>query len=102
MKNKITWLLWALLICCVLVNEMSYNYASLTKDMGHDTSIHSLAGCTGPISILCGTAKYVTAQEALIDQIAMYIGLVLIIAITIRARRKSKAPILFPPKNQKL
>ncbi len=99
MKNKITWLLWIILISCVLVNEVSYNYASLTKDTEHNAPIHSLAGCTGPISILCGTAKYVTAQEALIDQIAMYIGLVLIIVITIRGRRKSKAPILFPPKN---
>ena len=99
MKNKLTWLLWILFISCILVNEVSYNYASPTKDIKHDASITSLAGYARSTGILGGTVRYVTAQERLTDKIAMYTGLVLIIIIVIRSRRKSRAPILFPPKS---
>ena len=99
-KNKKTLLLWILAISFILVNEISYNYASPTRDSVNNTSIHSLAGYSGPLSVLGGTARYVTAQEGIIDEIAMYIGCIMIFAsgvISWRAR-KSKAPILFPTK----
>ncbi len=99
MKNKLNWLLWILFISCFLVNEVSYNYASPTLDTKNNTSITSLAGCTRSGIPMCGTRRYVSAQEGLIDQIAIYAGLVLIITIGIRSRRKNKAPILFPPKS---
>ena len=96
-----TWVLWILLISSILVNEISYNYASPTKDTEHAVSMHSLAGCTRSGIPMCGTPRYVTAQEGLIDHIAMYAGLVLVMIIVIRSwwTRKSKAPILFPPKS---
>jgi hypothetical protein len=48
-----------------------------------------------------GTARYVSYQEGLIDNFFTYAGIVLIILISIRAwvTRKSKAPILFFPKD---
>ena len=99
MKNKINWLLWILFISSILVNEVSYNYASPTRDTEHATPITSLAGYAQSSGTWPGTVKYVTTQEGLTDKIAMYVGLVLIILIAIRYRRKSKAPILFPPKS---
>ncbi len=96
-----TWLLWILFLACILVNEVSYINTFPTKNTESDVPIHTIAGYSGPLSIMGGTARYVSYQEGLIDNFFTYAGIVLIILISIRAwvTRKSKAPILFFPKD---
>ena len=93
--SKTSIILWTLLIASIFVNEIYYKYAFTVKDSLHNFSVYSLAGMSLSEGDLGGTVKYLTQENGFIDEIVMFLGLLSILTISVRAaRRKNKVPML--------